>query len=266
MRPLGGPLGTRTEIKNVNSFRFVGRAIAYEIARQISVLEGGQAVVQATRQWDDDAGVTRLLRSKEEAHDYRYFPDPDLPPITLDAAWVASIRDALPELPHDRMLRYRRDLGLSPYDAEVLTQTAARADYFDAVVTAVGDAKLAANWVMGEVVAWCNQADQPITAAPVSATSLGELLVLLKQQTISSKMAKACFCRHGRLGHDAGRLGGATWGSDHGPGRHRGDGGRGYHRPPVAGRAVPGRQGEAGRIFCGARHGKDSRQSEPTAG
>ena len=186
-------LSTRTEIKNVNSFRFVGRALEYEIARQIALVEEGGAVVQETRGWDDDKGVTRSQRGKEEAHDYRYFPDPDLMVVQVDEALVEAIRAELPELPRARMKRFERELGLSPYDADVLTQSAARADYFEAVAGAVRDPKLAANWIMGELLATLNRDGMDIEATPVSAAALGELIGLIEAGTISSKMAKGCF-------------------------------------------------------------------------
>jgi aspartyl-tRNA(Asn)/glutamyl-tRNA(Gln) amidotransferase subunit B len=186
-------LTTRTEIKNVNSFRFVGRALEYEIARQIALLEEGGTVVQETRGWDDDKGVTRSQRGKEEAHDYRYFPDPDLMVVQVDEALVEALRAALPELPRARMKRFERELGLSPYDADVLTQSAARADYFEAVAGAVVDPKLAANWIMGELLASLNRDGKDIEATPVSAAALAELIGLIEAGTISSKMAKGCF-------------------------------------------------------------------------
>jgi len=184
---------TRTEIKNVNSFRFVGRALEYEIARQIALVEEGGEVVQETRGWDDDAGVTRSQRGKEEAHDYRYFPDPDLMVVQVDEALVEAIRADLPELPRDRRLRFERDFGLSTYDADVLTQSAARADYFEGVAGAVKDPKLAANWIMGELLATLNREGQDIESTPITAAALAELIALIEAKTISSKMAKGCF-------------------------------------------------------------------------
>ncbi len=185
-------LGTRTELKNINSFRFVGRAIDYEIERQVAVLESGGEVVQETRLWDDEAGVSRALRSKEEAHDYRYFPDPDLMEIVIDDAWFERVVESMPELPAARRARFVT-LGLSEYDADVLTQTQARADFFEAVNAAVGDAKLAANWIQGELLGALNAEDREIEDSPVSAERLAELLRLLVDKTVSSKMAKDCF-------------------------------------------------------------------------
>jgi len=193
VRRPGEALGTRTEIKNVNSFRFVERAIASEITRQIAVLEGGGRVIQETRGWDEHSGSTRPLRSKEDAHDYRYFPDPDLPVITLDPALIASESQALPELPLARASRFVADLGLSPYDAEVLTQERARADYFEAVATTGGDPKLAANWVINDLLGALTKANLPLGASPVGPEALGELVALLSAGSLNSKLAKECF-------------------------------------------------------------------------
>ncbi|MDP6943949.1 MAG: Asp-tRNA(Asn)/Glu-tRNA(Gln) amidotransferase subunit GatB, partial [Myxococcota bacterium] len=194
IRPAGDPvLGTRTELKNINSFRFVGRAITYEIERQIAVREAGDQIVQETRLWDDAAGVTRTMRTKEEAHDYRYFPDPDLMLLDIDPAWIDRLRASLPELPRARRARYERDLGLSAYDADVLTQSAARAEYFEAVVEAVGDPKLAANWIQGELLAQLNREDREIGDSPVDAKAFGDLLSFIASGKLSGKLAKACF-------------------------------------------------------------------------
>jgi aspartyl-tRNA(Asn)/glutamyl-tRNA(Gln) amidotransferase subunit B len=158
--------GTRTEIKNLNSFRFVERAINYEVARQIDVLEGGGKVVQETRLYDPDKGETRSMRSKEEANDYRYFPDPDLLPVALDAAFVESVRATLPELPDQKAARFTSQYGLPAYDAGVLTASRELADYYEAVVRAApADAKLAANWVMGELAAALNKESLEVTGS-----------------------------------------------------------------------------------------------------
>ncbi len=203
-------LGTRTEIKNVNSFRFIGRALEYEIQRQIGVLESGGRVVQETRGWVDDRGITASLRSKEEAHDYRYFPDPDLMVVHLDDAFVERIRAELPELPRARRARFEAEMGLSAYDAEVLTQSAGRADYFE-VVAGVVDAKLAANWVINELLAVLNRDGLDIEGSPVAAASVGELLALLEAGKISSKMAKRCL----QAMYDEG-VSPAAWVDEHG--------------------------------------------------
>ncbi len=192
VRRPGGPLGTRTEIKNVNSFRFVERAIASEIGRQIAVLEGGGKVTQETRGWDEATGRTRSLRSKEEAHDYRYFPDPDLAPLHLAPAFVEAERAALPELPHARAARYEA-MGVAALDAEVLTQTPERGLYFEAVVARAGDPKLAANWMLNDLFGALTRAGRDLADAPVTAEALGALVSLLRDRTLNSKLAKACF-------------------------------------------------------------------------
>ncbi len=196
VRPVGqAELGTRREIKNLNSFRFLEQAINYEIRWQIEQIEDGHRIVQATVLFDPDTGETRMMRSKEDAHDYRYFPDPDLLPVRLDEDWIAQIRDALPELPQAKQARYQADLGLSAYDAATLTASRALADYFEAVVAALpqSDAKLAANWIMGEVSAALNKAELDIAATPVSAATLATLLGRIQDGTLSGKLAKQVF-------------------------------------------------------------------------
>lgn len=188
------PLGTRTEIKNVNSFRFVEKAIEYEIERQIRALENGEAIVQETRLYDPTRHQTRSMRSKESADDYRYFPDPDLPPLVIAAADVARERDALPELPQARRERYVTALGLPEADADQLCADRATADYFEAVLAALpGQAKLCANWVLGEVAANLNEAGIEIDASPVRAAALAQLLGRLRDGSISGKIAKDVF-------------------------------------------------------------------------
>src|SRR6186997_745971 len=153
VRPRGqSTLGTKAEVKNVNSFRYVGKAIDYEIARQIDLIEGGGRVVQETRLWDSAAGRTNSMRSKEEAHDYRYFPEPDLPPLVVDEARIARVRSTMPELPAARRRRFVEQYAIPEYDAGVLTESAGLADYFEAVAAAAGNAKAASNWVMGELL------------------------------------------------------------------------------------------------------------------
>ncbi len=187
-------LGTRAEIKNLNSFRFVERAINYEVARQIDLLEGGGEVVQETRLYDPDKGETRSMRSKEEANDYRYFPDPDLLPVALDAAFIESVRATLPELPDQKAARFGSQYGLSAYDAGVLTASRELADYYEAVVRAApADAKLAANWVMGELAAALNKESLEVTATRMTAERLAGLLKRICDQTISGKLAKEVF-------------------------------------------------------------------------
>ncbi|HXY97999.1 MAG TPA: Asp-tRNA(Asn)/Glu-tRNA(Gln) amidotransferase subunit GatB [Steroidobacteraceae bacterium] len=186
--------GTRAEIKNLNSFRFVERAINYEIERQIELLESGGSVVQETRLYDPDKGETRSMRSKEEANDYRYFPDPDLLPVALDAAFIESVRATLPELPDQKAARFMSQHGLPAYDAGVLTASRELADYYEAVVQAAPqDAKLAANWVMGELAAALNKESLEVGASRMTAARLAGLLRRISDQTISGKLAKEVF-------------------------------------------------------------------------
>jgi aspartyl-tRNA(Asn)/glutamyl-tRNA(Gln) amidotransferase subunit B len=195
MRPKGQEaFGTRAEIKNINSFRFVEQAINYEVDRQIMLLEGGGTVVQETRLFDADRHETRSMRSKEEANDYRYFPDPDLLPVELDEVFLESVRKTLPELPDARKARLVSEHGLSEYDAAVLTASRELADYFEAATQAAGAAgKLTANWVMGELSGALNKSDCEIGNSPVSAAALGGLLLRIEDGTISGKIAKQVF-------------------------------------------------------------------------
>jgi aspartyl-tRNA(Asn)/glutamyl-tRNA(Gln) amidotransferase subunit B len=194
IRPKGSEtLGTRTELKNINSFRFIERAIDTEVERQIDLIEEGGTVVQETRLYDPDKNETRSMRSKEDANDYRYFPCPDLLPVVVDDAYVEAIRLTLPELPDARKERFISDLGLSEYDAGVLSAYRNQADYFESVIECCGDAKLAANWVMGELAKNLNAADLNIEDSPVSADQLGGLLVRIKDNTISGNIAKKVF-------------------------------------------------------------------------
>ena len=193
VRPVGEEkLGTRTETKNVNSVRNVMLAIEYEARRQIEELEVGRAIVQETRLWDPGRGETRSMRSKEEAHDYRYFPDPDLLPLKLTEALIGELEAALPELPDAKRARFIDQYGLSTYDAAVLSAERARADYFEAVAKG-RDAKLAANWVIVELLGVLNKADKDIDDSPVSAKALGELVGLIADNTISGRIAKDVF-------------------------------------------------------------------------
>ena len=191
LRPIGSTtLGTRTETKNLNSFSSVRRCMEYEMARQARVLEAGENVIQETRTWDEGQGVTLSLRSKEEAHDYRYFPEPDLVPLVIDREWVEAIRKTLPELPAARRTRLQA-LGLSVYDATVITQAKALADFFDAALAGYGDAKTLANWVMGDFTRLLNTNQCRVADSPVSANQLAELLALMDKGTISGKIAKS---------------------------------------------------------------------------
>ncbi len=194
VRRPGESLGTRAEIKNVNSFRFVEKAIDYEIERQIRLIESGGKVVQETRLYDAQRDETRSMRGKESAHDYRYFPDPDLPPLVLDAALIAAERDALPELPDARRQRYQSALGLTAYDATQLTQDRALSEAFEAVIAASGaPAKLCANWVLSEWQGALNAANLSIEQSPLSAARLGGLVARVHDGSLSSKMAKQAF-------------------------------------------------------------------------
>ena len=186
--------GTRAEIKNLNSFRFVERAIEFEVERQIELIEAGGAVVQETRLYDPERGETRSMRSKEEANDYRYFPDPDLLPLILDEAFIDAARADLPELPEAKKQRFIEQYELSGYDAAVLTASRALADYYEATVTALGgEPKLCANWVMGDFSAFLNREHREIADSPVSAAQLAGLLRRIQDRTISGKIAKDVF-------------------------------------------------------------------------
>jgi aspartyl-tRNA(Asn)/glutamyl-tRNA(Gln) amidotransferase subunit B len=195
VRPKGqAEFGTRAEIKNLNSFRFVERAINYEVERQIDLIEGGGKVVQETRLYDPDRGETRSMRSKEEANDYRYFPDPDLLPLAIDESLIEAVRATLPELPDEKAARFGRDHGLSAYDAGVLTSSRELAEYFETVVKGLGgQAKLAANWVMGELSGALNKEGLDVTQSRVAATALAGLLARIADDTISGKIAKEVF-------------------------------------------------------------------------
>ena len=195
VRPVGqAEFGTRAELKNINSFRFVEQAINYEIQRQIAVIEGGGEVVQETRLFDPGKGETRPMRSKEEANDYRYFPDPDLLPVEIDPSFIDEVRGSLPELPDARRDRFSSEYGLSAYDAGVLTASCELADYYEAVVRAAGgQGKLSANWVMGDFSGALNKAALDIAESPVSAEDLGGLLQRIEDATISGKIAKQVF-------------------------------------------------------------------------
>jgi aspartyl-tRNA(Asn)/glutamyl-tRNA(Gln) amidotransferase subunit B len=194
VRPLGqAEFGTRREIKNLNSFKFLQQAIDYEVRWQIETLEDGGRIEQATVLFDPDTGETRMMRSKEDAHDYRYFPDPDLLPVKLDEDWIEQVRATLPELPAAMQARFQNEYGVSPYDAAVLTGSRALADYFEAAAKACGQGKLAANWVMGELSAALNKADLSIEHSPVPAARLGALVARIQDGTLSGKLAKQVF-------------------------------------------------------------------------
>jgi aspartyl-tRNA(Asn)/glutamyl-tRNA(Gln) amidotransferase subunit B len=200
VRPVGQEkFGTRCEIKNLNSFRFIEKAINYEVARQIDELESGRQIKQETRLFDPDKGETRSLRSKEEANDYRYFPDPDLLPVVIDSEFIESVRATLPELPDQKAARYMEKFGLSAYDAGVLTASREMGDYYEAVLAALqarnlsGHEKLAANWTMGELSAALNKDGIEITESRIGADRLAGLLARIADETISGKIAKEVF-------------------------------------------------------------------------
>jgi len=195
VRRPGAPLGTRCEIKNLNSFRFLERSIEYEARRQIEILESGGRIDQETRLYDPERDETRALRSKEEAHDYRYFPDPDLLPLAVSQAWIEEARASMPELPQAKRRRYAGELGLTPYDAATLTQSREFAEYFEAAIAAGGavPAKTVANWVTGELAARLNTEGKDASQSAVSPERLGRLLARIQDGTISGKIAKEVF-------------------------------------------------------------------------
>lgn len=192
VRKPGAELGTRCEIKNVNSIRFIGQAVEVEARRQIGIIEDGGTIDQETRLYDPGKGETRSMRSKEEAHDYRYFPDPDLLPLEFDDAFVAALKGALPELPDAKKARFIAEYGLSPYDASVLVAEREQADYFEAVAKG-RDGKAAANWVINELFGRLNKEGQDVTTSPVSAVQLGGLVDLIGEGVISGRIAKDLF-------------------------------------------------------------------------
>jgi aspartyl-tRNA(Asn)/glutamyl-tRNA(Gln) amidotransferase subunit B len=196
VRPVGQKeFGTRAEIKNLNSFRFLEEAIQYEVRRQIELIEDGGTVVQETRLYDPDKRETRSMRSKEDAHDYRYFPDPDLMPLVIESSWVERVKGEMPELPGDMQKRFVDTYGLTPYDAGVLTSSKAMASYFEALVQKAGaaQAKIAANWMMGDVSAQLNRESLDIGESPVSSAQLALILQRIADGTISNKIAKDIF-------------------------------------------------------------------------
>ena len=194
IRPMGEEkLGTRTEIKNLNSFRFIEKAIHVEVERQKDILESGGSIRQETRLYDSEKNETRSMRSKEEANDYRYFPCPDLLPVIIDQKTIDDLKQAMPELPEQRFERFQTEFDLSAYDASILTELRQTADYFESVVNACKDAKLSANWVMGELSAFLNKHDMLIENSPINPEQLAGLITRIKDQTISGKIAKQVF-------------------------------------------------------------------------
>jgi len=208
VRKAGAPFGTRAEIKNVNSIKFLAQAIHYEAERQVALLEEGGEVLQETRLFDSARGITRPMRGKEHAHDYRYFPDPDLPPLVLDAAWVEQIRQTLPELPDAQKARFMKDYELSSYDASFLVSEKETAAYFEEALRALHPltpkaAKLLANWVMGDVFASLNRENMTLTECPVSPAHLAGLITEIQKGVISGKIAKEVFSLMWTTGKDA---------------------------------------------------------------
>ncbi|HLJ00825.1 MAG TPA: Asp-tRNA(Asn)/Glu-tRNA(Gln) amidotransferase subunit GatB [Bradyrhizobium sp.] len=197
VRRPGAPLGTRCEIKNMNSIAFIGQAIEYEARRQIEIIEDGGTIDQETRLFDSNKGETRSMRSKEEAHDYRYFPDPDLLPLEFTEAYVAELKAGLPELPDQKKARFTAELGLSPYDASVLVAERESADFFETVLSKLSsgarDGKLAANWVINELFGRLNKEDLAIGSSPIQAAQLASIVELIAEGTISGKIAKDLF-------------------------------------------------------------------------
>jgi aspartyl-tRNA(Asn)/glutamyl-tRNA(Gln) amidotransferase subunit B len=185
--------GTRTELKNMNSFRHVERALEYEIYRQTEVLKEGGKVIQETRLWNEPKNITESMRGKEEAHDYRYFPDPDLVLLKVDKKWIEKIREDLPELPDEKVGRFKRDYGLPGYDASVLTTEVETADYFEAVVSAGAAPKPASNWIMVELMRELKENKIDIEDSPISPKAMAELIGLIEDGTISGKIAKTVF-------------------------------------------------------------------------
>ena len=198
--------GTRAELKNINSFRFIKQAIEYEVERQIDLIEGGGKVVQETRLFDSDTGMTRSMRGKEEAHDYRYFPDPDLVPLVISPEWIEEVRATLPELPEVKRGRFVEELGMSVYDAGVLASDRALADYFDACVALGSDAKSCANWIMGEILRKLKESDTEITDVPITPELLTGLLARIADNTISGKIAKTVFEKMWQKGQTADQI------------------------------------------------------------
>ncbi|MBP7722551.1 MAG: Asp-tRNA(Asn)/Glu-tRNA(Gln) amidotransferase subunit GatB [Alphaproteobacteria bacterium] len=205
VRKPGDGLGTRCEVKNVNSLKAVQQAIEYEAQRQVEIIEGGGKIDQETRLWDPAKGETRSMRSKEEAHDYRYFPDPDLLPLHVADIWIERVRETLPELPDQKKHRFMKDFGLSAYDANVLIAERVRADYYETVAKG-RDAKLAANWVLNELLGALNKDGKGITDSVIAAAQLGQLIDLISDNTISGKIAKDVFAEMYKSGKDPAQI------------------------------------------------------------
>lgn len=204
VRPVGQKeFGTRTEVKNINSFRFVEKALEYEIARQISVVEDSGKIVQETRLWDSEKNVTESMRSKEEAHDYRYFPEPDLVPMTPEQKWIEEIKTSLPELPDAKKKRFISEYGVPEYDADTLTAEKPLADWFEKSVKAGGQAKAVSNWIMGDLTKLLNEENKTIEQCSLKPEQLADMLALIDKGTISGKIAKTVFEEMYKTGKDA---------------------------------------------------------------
>jgi aspartyl-tRNA(Asn)/glutamyl-tRNA(Gln) amidotransferase subunit B len=207
IRPVGqNEFGTRAELKNINSFKFVEKALEYEIKRQVSVIEDGGRIIQETRLWDSAAGVTRSMRSKEEAHDYRYFPEPDLPPILVSQEWIDEIKAKLPELPDEKRKRFIGQHSLPEYDAELLTSEKAIADWYERVVESGGQPKVVANWMMGDLMRLLNEENKSVDALLFGPAQMVGMLKLIDDDTISGKIAKTVFEEMYRTGKNAGDI------------------------------------------------------------
>ena len=207
VRPLGQKeFGTRAEVKNINSFRFVEKAVEYEIKRQIKVIDEGGKIVQETRLWDSARGITESMRSKEEAHDYRYFPEPDLVPIIAERKWIDEIRVGLPELPDLKKKRFVSGYGIPEYDADLLTTEKTVADWFEDAVKSGGQAKSVSNWIMGDLMRFLNEENKSLEECPLRPAQLAEMLKLVDKGTISGKIAKTVFEEMYRTGKDAGDI------------------------------------------------------------
>jgi aspartyl-tRNA(Asn)/glutamyl-tRNA(Gln) amidotransferase subunit B len=204
VRPVGRKeYGTRAEVKNINSFRFVEKALEYEIKRQIKIVKEGGKVIQETRLWDAGKGITESMRTKEEAHDYRYFPEPDLVPIVADRSWVKEIRDTLPELPDAKRQRFVKEYGLPEYDAELLTMERPVAEWFEDVVKTGAQPKAVSNWMMGDLMRLLNEENKSIEECSLKPAQLAGMLTLMDNNTISGKIAKTVFEEMYRTGRDA---------------------------------------------------------------
>jgi aspartyl-tRNA(Asn)/glutamyl-tRNA(Gln) amidotransferase subunit B len=204
VRPRGqATFGTKTEVKNLNSFRFLRQALDYEIARQVAVLEQGGRIEQETRLYDVDSATTVGMRAKEHAHDYRYFPEPDLLPLAVSEAWSERLRSRMPELPAAKRVRFRREFGLRDYDVEVLTGSRALAEFFERTAAACGDPVEAAKWVQGELLGALKAAGKELGESPVTPEALGELVAMVRRGELSGKMAKEVFVRMFAVGESA---------------------------------------------------------------